>query len=57
MSGGGGNDDYDYDYENVALEDVVVEDAGGGVDTITTSAASYTLSANFEKLTGLHGGG
>ena len=51
LTGGGGNDTYDL--ENT--EDVVVELAGGGTDTVMTSA-SYTLPVNVERLILLSGG-
>jgi Ca2+-binding RTX toxin-like protein len=47
LVGGLGNDTYLVD--NVA--DVVVEGAGGGIDTVLATSASYTLSANVENLT------
>ncbi|WP_324730757.1 peroxidase family protein [Pseudomonas paeninsulae] len=46
MIGGAGNDVY----EVTELGDVVVEGVGGGIDTVWTSLASYTLSANVENL-------
>ena len=46
MIGGGGNDSYYVDNAG----DVVTELAGGGIDTVTT-ARSYTLGDNVEKLT------
>lgn len=46
MIGGQGNDTYVVDHP----DDVVVEDAGGGTDTVETSAA-YKLGANIEILT------
>jgi serralysin len=49
MTGGNGNDIYMVD--NVG--DSVIEFAGGGIDEIRTSLASYTLGDNVEKLTGL----
>jgi Ca2+-binding RTX toxin-like protein len=45
--GGAGNDTYVIDAGN----DVVVEAAGGGIDTVRTSLASYALTANVENLT------
>jgi Ca2+-binding RTX toxin-like protein len=47
MTGGGGDDVYLVD----ALGDVVTEAANGGVDTVRTGLASYTLGANLEHLT------
>jgi Ca2+-binding RTX toxin-like protein len=47
MLGGAGNDTYVVD----SALDVVVEVAGGGADTVQTSLAGYTLSANVENLT------
>ena len=46
MLGGGGNDSYFVDVSG----DVVIEEAGGGVDTVF-SAATYVLGANVENLT------
>src|SRR5688572_14256086 len=46
MTGGLGNDTYIVD--NAA--DTIVEDAGGGIDTVK-SAITFTLGANVEKLT------
>ena len=47
MAGGAGNDIYIVD--NVG--DVVVENAGQGIDEVRTTLASYTLGANVENLT------
>ncbi len=46
MTGGLGNDTYIVDNAG----DVVVENAGEGVDTVKTTLASYTLGANVENL-------
>nr|WP_324730758.1 calcium-binding protein [Pseudomonas sp. IT1137] len=46
MAGGAGNDTY----EVTDLGDVVSEGAGAGTDSVWTSLASYTLSANVENL-------
>jgi Ca2+-binding RTX toxin-like protein len=46
MEGGAGNDTYEVD--NIA--DVIVEIAGGGVDTVR-STITYTVAANLENLT------
>ncbi|WP_223462319.1 peroxidase family protein [Pseudomonas sp. A-R-26] len=46
MVGGGGSDTY----EVTDLGDQAVELAGAGIDTVWTSLASYTLSANVENL-------
>ncbi|MNB98347.1 Poly(beta-D-mannuronate) C5 epimerase 2 [compost metagenome] len=46
MAGGGGSDIY----EVTDLGDQAVELAGAGIDTVWTSLASYTLSANVENL-------
>jgi Ca2+-binding RTX toxin-like protein len=47
MTGGLGNDSYKV---NSAL-DVVVEAVGGGIDSVESDAATYTLAANVENLT------
>ena len=47
MSGGAGNDTYVFDNRY----DTVVENVGGGTDTIRTSLTSFTLGANVENLT------
>jgi Ca2+-binding RTX toxin-like protein len=47
LSGGKGDDTYHVD----ELEDVVKEAAGGGVDTVHSTAAAYTLGVNVENLT------
>ncbi|MDG3442505.1 beta strand repeat-containing protein, partial [Nitrospirillum amazonense] len=47
LIGGTGNDIFRVDSAN----DVVVENAGEGTDEVQATAASYTLSANIEKLT------
>ncbi|MDD1608729.1 MAG: hypothetical protein LUQ18_09605, partial [Methylococcaceae bacterium] len=46
MTGGLGNDTYGVNDTN----DVVVENAGEGTDTVSSVAASYTLAANVENL-------
>ena len=51
LSGGAGNDNYYVDNAG----DVVAENAGEGTDTVYSSAATYTLSANVENLA-LNGG-
>ncbi|GLS31382.1 Ca2+-binding protein, RTX toxin-related [Mesorhizobium albiziae] len=54
MTGGNGNDTFVVD----SALDVVNEGTGGasGIDTVQTTLASYTLSANLENLTKLGGG-
>jgi Ca2+-binding RTX toxin-like protein len=47
LIGGAGNDTYNV--SNVG--DVIVENAGGGTDTVRTTLGSYTLGANLENLT------
>jgi Ca2+-binding RTX toxin-like protein len=47
LTGGLGNDTYRVD----ETADVVVEAVGEGTDTVESTAASYTLSANVENLT------
>ncbi|ASG24922.1 calcium-binding protein [Nitrospirillum viridazoti] len=47
LVGGGGNDTYLVD----DADDVVMEAAGAGVDTVQTTLVSYTLSGNVENLT------
>lgn len=46
LSGGVGNDIYYVD----STTDVVIENAGAGVDEVRSTAATYTLSANVENL-------
>jgi Ca2+-binding RTX toxin-like protein len=46
MSGGTGNDTYIVD----DIGDSVIENSGEGTDTVKVSLASYTLTANVEKL-------
>ena len=46
MIGGDGNDTYVVD----AIGDRIIERGPGGVDTVITSLASYTLGANLERL-------
>ena len=53
MTGGGGNDTYVVDNAG----DTTVELAGGGVDTVQTALAAYTLAAEVENLTGTSAGG
>ena len=52
MTGGAGNDIYMVDNAG----DVAVETAGGGVDEVRTTLASYTLAANVENLTSVSTG-
>ena len=47
LIGGTGNDLYIVD-----TMDVVIEDAGAGIDTVQTSYGAYTLGANLENLIG-----
>ena len=47
MTGGAGLDTYVVDN----LGDIINEDATGGVDTVQTTLAAYTLGANLENLT------
>lgn len=47
MRGGAGNDIY-----IVSAGDVVIENAGEGIDEVRTALASYTLTANVERLIG-----
>ena len=46
LIGGAGNDTYVV----ASVGDVVVEQANGGIDTVRTSLATYTLGANVENL-------
>lgn len=46
MTGGAGDDSYVID----DLKDVVIEDANGGEDTVTTTVSHYKMAANVEKL-------
>jgi Ca2+-binding RTX toxin-like protein len=46
---GGAGDDL---YRVGSTADVIVEQAGGGIDHVFTAASSYQLGANLEKLTG-----
>jgi Ca2+-binding RTX toxin-like protein len=55
LIGGKGNDSFFVD----ETKDVVIEAAGAGTDTVTSTAVTYTLGANFENLvldTGALGG-
>ncbi|MFV3130310.1 hypothetical protein [Niveispirillum sp. KHB5.9] len=52
LIGGAGNDIFIVDDD----ADVVVEDAGGGTDTVRTSLGSHTLAANVENLVYTGGG-
>jgi Ca2+-binding RTX toxin-like protein len=51
LNGGAGNDVYVAD-----ADDVIVEMAGAGIDTVKTAAAAFTLGANLENLTYEEGG-
>jgi Ca2+-binding RTX toxin-like protein len=53
MRGGAGNDLYFADDSS----DLVVENAGDGSDEVRTAAASYSLSAHVETLTGISASG
>ncbi|MDP2260453.1 MAG: M10 family metallopeptidase C-terminal domain-containing protein, partial [Caulobacter sp.] len=53
MIGGAGDDTYVVDN----IGDQVVEEAGGGSDTVQTALASYSLGAHVENLTGTSGSG
>ncbi|WP_431323469.1 M10 family metallopeptidase C-terminal domain-containing protein [Rhizobium sp. YTU87027] len=46
LRGGAGDDTY-----VISTGDIVIEDADGGIDTVQTGLAAYTLSANVENLT------
>jgi Ca2+-binding RTX toxin-like protein len=46
MTGGSGNDSYEVDNPG----DVIVEVAGGGIDTVTALYSGYVLPVNFENL-------
>ena len=46
MTGGGGNDTYFVDDEN----DLVIENADGGIDLVRTSATNWTISDNIESI-------
>jgi trimeric autotransporter adhesin len=48
MIGGAGDDSYVVDNPG----DVVIENPGGGIDSVITSLATYTLPANVERLYG-----
>ncbi|HEY0086633.1 MAG TPA: calcium-binding protein, partial [Allosphingosinicella sp.] len=50
LIGGAGDDVYIYN----AAANTIVEDAGGGTDTVRTSFLSHTLGANLENLEGLN---
>ena len=52
MEGGVGNDRYIVD----GSDDLAVETAGGGLDSVVSSASSYTLPANVENLSYSGGG-
>jgi Ca2+-binding RTX toxin-like protein len=51
LAGGAGNDLY-----IVGETDVIIEAAGGGTDTVLTTASNYTLAANVENFRYLGGG-
>ncbi|PKO37517.1 MAG: calcium-binding protein, partial [Betaproteobacteria bacterium HGW-Betaproteobacteria-4] len=46
MTGGAGNDTYHVD----STGDVIMEGAGGGIDTVISSGTAYTLGATLENL-------
>jgi hypothetical protein len=52
LIGGAGNDTYVVQVAG----DTIVEQAGGGTDTVETALSSYTLGANLENLTFTDGG-